>query len=307
MFGILFRLFWRVIIFTAAILLAYATAFIAFPFLDQRIPVLPVLIILYLGLAYIAVPLLVRFWRLFIKANHIPVYVTTADGWPSDPVNIVLVVKNKRQLIKSMESAGWVAADRSTLKNLLLEGYAIIFNKPYPTAPMSSLYLFGRKQDIGFQIQEGDPPTPRHRHHVRFWQLRETTMIKGPHLAHHGFWHKVLARFIGREKEVWIGAATHDIGPFAIRWRSGQITHQIDKETNKERDFLIQTLKDSKDIKSITEVDSGEQLRFRGQTVGVNVVVDGCVKVAELKTSIFDQMTESWAEINPLSKDGRKD
>jgi hypothetical protein len=28
---------------------------------------------------------------------------------------------------------------------------AFVLNQPYPTAPFSTLYLFGRGQDIGFQ------------------------------------------------------------------------------------------------------------------------------------------------------------
>jgi hypothetical protein len=44
-----------------------------------------------------------------------------------------------------------------------------IFNKPYPTAPFSTLYLFGRGQDIGFQ--KAIDNSPRKRHHIRFWAL----------------------------------------------------------------------------------------------------------------------------------------
>lgn len=282
MFGVLFRIGWRLLIFLLAVGLAYITAFLAFPFLDRRFPALPVILGLYLVLAYIGIPLLVRFWRIVIKPNHIPVYAITADGWPSDPVNIVLVAQSKRQLIQNMRRAGWTTADKVTLTTALKLADSIVFGTLYPTAPFSSLYLFGRKQDIGFQIQEGNPPTAKHRHHVRFWQLRENPVGKGPHITHHSFWENILARYIGHEKQVWIGAATHDIGPFAIRWRSGQITHQIDEETNKERDFLIKTLKDSNQVKSITEVDSGEPLKFRGQTIGVDLVADGCVKVVEL-------------------------
>ncbi len=287
MFVILFRFLWRLLVFISAISLAYGTAFIAFPYLDKRIAILPVLVILYLGLAYIGIPLLVRFWRVAIKPNHIPLYATTADGWPSDPINIVIVTKSRRHFIKEMKRAGWSLADKITVKNTIKMAYAVIFNTSYPKAIFSSLYLFGRHQDLGFQIQEGTPPTPRHRHHVRFWQLRETAVLKGPHLEHHGFWNNVLARYLSREKQVWIGAATHDIAPFAIRWRNGQITHKIDTQTNKERDYIINTLKSTGILKSMTEVDAGDPLQFRGQTIGVNIVVDGYVQVIELKKNRF--------------------
>ena len=44
---------------------------------------------------------------------------------------------------------------------------AFVLNSPYPTAPFSTLYLFGRGQDIGFQ--KAIDNSPRKRHHIRFW------------------------------------------------------------------------------------------------------------------------------------------
>ena len=46
---------------------------------------------------------------------------------------------------------------------------AFVLNAPYPTAPFSTLYLFGRPQDVGFQEPIDD--SPRKRHHIRFWAL----------------------------------------------------------------------------------------------------------------------------------------
>jgi hypothetical protein len=43
---------------------------------------------------------------------------------------------------------------------------AFVFNSPYPTAPFSTPYLFGRDQDIGFL--KAIDNSPRKRHHVRF-------------------------------------------------------------------------------------------------------------------------------------------
>ncbi len=38
---------------------------------------------------------------------------------------------------------------------------AFVLNTPYPTAPFSTLYLFGRGQDIGFEKAIGDSPRRR--------------------------------------------------------------------------------------------------------------------------------------------------
>lgn len=280
MFGLYFRIAWRILILLLGALLAFGVVDKAFPYLDRYLPSGIVFFIVYLFSAYIGIPSLMRLWRLFITPNHIPMYVTTPDGWASDPINIAITVHSRQQLIKHFQKAGWTTADKPTLRNALREGYAIVFNKPYPTAPMSRLMLFNRQQDIGFQIQDGKSPSPRHRHHVRLWRLE----VPEKENAHHTFWNDLLQLFMRKKSEVWVGAATHDISPVAFRIRNLQITHKIDSDTNKERDFLIETLRKNNCIRGdITEISSGHELTFRGQTFGVNIIVDGRLKVIGLK------------------------
>ena len=47
--------------------------------------------------------------------------------------------------------AGWVEADRLGPASSWRMVRAFVLNAPYPSAPFSTLYLFGRGQDIGFQ------------------------------------------------------------------------------------------------------------------------------------------------------------
>lgn len=143
---------WRLLVLIFGLALGYAAAFVAFPYLDKRLPFFFAFLLVYIGVAYFGLPALIRFWRLIIKPNHIPLYATTPDGWPSDPVNIAVVAKSKRHLIKVMKKAGWYTADKITMRSALREAYAIIFNRPYPNAPFSPLFLFNRTFDVGFQI-----------------------------------------------------------------------------------------------------------------------------------------------------------
>ena len=280
MIGTLLRLLWRLFVGMIAVVLAYATAFLFYPYLRDHMPLLITLIIIYILTAYFGIPFLVRLWRLVIRPTHLPHYAVSRDGWSSDPVNIAIVCKDEAALRRALEKAGWYIADKPTLKNMIREAYAIIFNRPYSTAPFSSLFLFGRKQDIGFQIQNGNPPTPRHRHHIRFWQLE--SKAKKPH-DHTHFWAAIFQLFPTKKRHIWIGAATHDVGPFALRIQNLQITHKIDAQTNRERDFVIKTLEDSGQIKHVEVLHAGEPISFRGQTFGVNIVTDGTLKVVELK------------------------
>ena len=275
------RLLWRAFIGLIAVGLAYGTVFLFYPYLRDYLSILSTLIILYLFTAYIGIPLLVRLWYLVITPKHLPHYAVSGDGWSSDPVNIAVVCRNRRHLTREMKRAGWHVADKITLASSLRLGYAIIFNQPYSTAPFSNLYLFGRKQDVGFQIQTGSPPTPRHRHHVRFWQLRINDNVDHHHET---FWHKITAKlFSGGTKEIWIGTGTHDVGPFALRIRNLQLTHQIDENTDTERDYIISTLKQAKSIKKTDVIPAGEPIKFKGQTFGVQIVTDGKLHVVQLR------------------------
>lgn len=281
MFGTVLRFAWRAIVGVVAAGLAYATFFLMYPYLDDRLPLLIVLIIIYVWVAYVGIPLLVRLWQLAIRPNHLPLYVTSGDGWSSDPVNLAVVCRDKKQLIRTMTRAGWYEADGGSIRTNLHLAFAVLFNRPYPTAPFSRLYLFGRQQDIGFQIPTGNPASPRHRHHVRFWQLLPDEAK--PH-HHQTFWKNIFQVFtIHKKQQIWVGAATHDIGPFAFRIRNFQITHQIDKHTDIERDFLLQTLTETKAIKRSEVLSAGDPLKFRGQTFGVRIITDGTLPVVELK------------------------
>ncbi|HEY5695773.1 MAG TPA: LssY C-terminal domain-containing protein [Candidatus Saccharimonadales bacterium] len=281
MIGTLLRLLWRVFVGIIAIALAYETVFLFYPYLQHHLPFMVDIVLLYLLIAYFGIPFLVRLWHLVLRPRHLPLYATSTDGWSSDPINIAIVCKDKYQLQEAMRKAGWYEADPGTLKSALHQAYATLFNKPYPNAPFSKLYLFGRHQDIGFQIQTGNPPTPRHRHHIRFWQVLPDDPDK-PH-QHVTFWQNIFQLFVKRKRQIWIGAATHDIRPFALRIQNLQVTHQIDKDTEKERDYVIQTLTSAGLIRRSETIPAGEPIKFRGQTFGVNIVTDGTLHVLELK------------------------
>lgn len=281
MFAFLFRLLWRILVGIIALALAFLTRYLVFPYLDDRMPVLLVIIILYLLAAYIFIPFLVRIWQLVIKPNHLPIYATTRDGWSSDPVNIAIICESYEQLVRAMTKAGWQKADKTTIWTSIKFMYALLLNKPYPNAPFSSLFLIGRRQDVGFQIPSGASLSPRHRHHIRFWQLDSTPDSEN---IHHNFWQTLLELFVrNKKRQIWIGAATHDVKPFAFRAQNLQVTHGIDPETNRERDFVTKTLQDQNLTRRIETITTGEQLRFRGQAFGIRIVVDGKLKVIELK------------------------
>lgn len=294
----------RLGILLAVVVLAYFTAFELFPFFDKRIPALWAALVTYSLMAYVGIPATIRVLRVIYKPNHVPLYTTTGDGWASDPVNIAVLAHSEKDLIWAMQKAGWHTADHNTWKNALREGYALLFDRPYVNAPFSRLYLFGRSQDLGFQIPVGG--SPRHRHHVRFWRVDVRNNPNEPNPKwneHQGFWRTLFKRFMRRKYSLWVGAAIYDSGPVAIRWRNGQITHQIHPDANFERNFIIESLERAGVVRALTDIKAGEPYRGRGQALGVTVISDGFVKLCELKHQIVPP-THSTAvtESEPLQR-----
>ncbi len=178
---------------------------------------LSVLLGVYLGAAYFLVP---SWWRHHGQRSSLddtPTVTRTADGAPGDPINLALV-GTRREVMEALLAANWQPADPTTVRTSLRICRASLLRQSYPTAPMSNLYLYGRKQDLAFQLQEGG--SPRRRHHVRFWRAPERS---------------------DDDRSLWVGAATYDCS-VELSKRTGQITHRIDADVDAERDRLIADL-----------------------------------------------------------------
>ncbi len=274
----LIRLAQRLFVLTLGVGVIYLTVWHFFPFFDNRVPLALALLATYIFTAYLFIPLLIRAIRLFWTPRHIPLYCVTPDGFASDPINIG-VIGTRKQLVKAMKSAGWYPADKRTPRTLLKMLRSIIFRRPYKTAPFSSLYLFGRKQDLGFQKPFADNPS--YRHHVRFWAAH----LDGPEAFHKDvhFWQRFHRPSNDNEsRQLWVGAASRDIGIVPIK-HNMQLTHMIDPDTNAERDLIVDDLRKSHSVaKTITErVHEGLSLPNRALRGVLNA--DGKIRICILK------------------------
>jgi hypothetical protein len=178
-------------------------------------------------LAAIAIYLLVAYalmpwdWRLFAARHpgmaNAPRITHTASGIPGDPLNVAIVAR-EADLLAALDKAGWHAADPLGLKSSARIAADTVLRRPYDTAPVSHLFLWGRKEDLAFEQTVGGDP--RRRHHVRFWRS-EAIDAEG--------------------RPVWFGSATFDRGVELSR-TTGQITHRIDGDIDAERDYVVATL-----------------------------------------------------------------
>ena len=268
----------RLLIFAAGLAIVYLAVWRFFPFFDHRIPIALALLATYIFTAYIYIPAAIRVIRIFVKPAHIPLYCITPDGFASDPINTG-IIGTRVEIIKAMEKAGWHLADKRTLKTVIRMGFSIIFRRPYPNAPFSALYLFGRQQDLGFEKPvEGKSAE---RHHVRFWACE----MQGPEdfMDHVRFWKRFHKRSkISDNRQFWIGAASKDIGIMPIR-HNAQLTHMIDPNTNNERDLIANDLKKSGYLSSTRKIKVGSPYQLRNRVLGGFLRTDGKMTICVLK------------------------
>jgi hypothetical protein len=264
----------RLLVLGVGIFTVWLIVFVVFETADRRLPWIVAVGVTYGLAAYIILPQAIRTGLKILQRKLVPSYTVTGDGFPGDPVNIALI-GTQAQLRLAFERLGWHEPDRLGLVSSWRMIKAFLLNRPYPRAPFSSLFLFGRRQDIGFQ--EPIDNSPRRRHHIRFWAL-SMQRAEGD-WGDASFWLNT-DRPPDDECVFWIGAGTKDIG-LSLIWETLQFTHATDSDTNAERDHIIAELTNGKCVEAVREFRAGEHL----PKVRVNhYVTDGDITLASLVT-----------------------
>lgn len=265
------RLLHRLLIFGLGILSVWLIVFV-FRLTDRRLPYILAFALTYGIAAYVILPRAVRMGLKILQRKHVPRFTITGDGLPGDPVNLVLI-GTLQQLRAAFATSGWSEADRLSLTSSWRMVRAFVLNTPYPTAPFSTLYLYGRGQDIGFQ--KAIDNSPRKRHHIRFWALSlaraEAT------LGTASFWLNT-DRPPRDEHVLWVGAGTKDTG-LSLTQLTFQITHATDSDTNAERDHIVAELRNNRAIEEVSSHRSGERLPLEPVN---HYITDGEITVANL-------------------------
>jgi hypothetical protein len=262
----------RFAVFLPGVAIAYLSFRYALPFFDKRLPVFFGALITYVLAAYLVIPGLIRAFRIFHPPKHLPLYCITPDGFASDPLNVGLI-GTKQEIIETMHKAGWHLADPMKPQSLFKHICSVVIGTRYLTAPMSNLYMFGRKQDLAFQMSVNG--TSVNRHHVRFWAT--TYNKKSPLTISSIHWHKRRAH-VSDDKLLWVGAASLDIGIMPIR-HNMQLTHMVHPNTNQERELIVDQLKDHRLIRKIEQVKLGNPYRLINRTWRGELHTDGRMTV----------------------------
>lgn len=180
------------------------------------------------------------------------------QGNDGDAVNFALI-GSEQQVQDAFLHSGWfiVDADRNTA---ILHGLlATLSKEPYREVPMSSLYLFGRPQDMSFA--RGDTlRVAAERHHLRIWKTTQT--VNG--------------------QPLWVGSATYDNG-FARDSRNGQVTHSIAPAIDTERDFLRDSFTSTGAVAAAAYVTPSDPIREAKTATGASFHSDGRILVMLLQ------------------------
>ena len=152
-----------------------------------------------------------------LRIRELPCCTTTAEGTgEGDPLNIVLVGDGE-DVVSALTAGGWDFTEAITSDSVRRMVGAAITGAQMPTAPVSALYLFGRRQDMA--LQRGRHKIAQ-RNHMRLW----------------------LAPFRCEGRPVWIGQVSRDIGVKLTSKSRTLTTHVIDPNVDEARQYVLQSL-----------------------------------------------------------------
>lgn len=150
--------------------------------------------------------------------------VTNKEGTDNgDPLNLV-IIGQPEDVYTAFIRAGWDETEAITKASSWKTVKSFMSGGEYRYSPISSLYVFGRPQDIAFQKARDNI---HERNHLRLWMSR--------------------ARYEGYP--VWIGQISRDIG---VRFTKKTITtHKIDPNVDETREYLLEDLAYAQTLKKI--------------------------------------------------------
>jgi hypothetical protein len=155
----------------------------------------------------------------------------TSKGIPGDPINVAFE-GSQETFLKAMDTLGLQVADALAVRSDFRIATAAVMHKSYTTAPVSSLFLFGRAQDLAIEYELG---SVAQRHHARFWATGRQDPVT--HL------------------DLWLGQVSTDIGIEVLHRHHlpTGTTHRIDPDLDAARDELMIVLVEAGLVETVVE------------------------------------------------------
>ena len=162
--------------------------------------------------------------RLVEEIEQYACCVTDKNGENTgDPLNLILIGM-PIDIYTAFIRADWDETEAINRGSAWKTFKSFVSGGEYRYSPVSSLYVFGRPQDIAFQKARENI---HERNHLRLWMSRVT---------YQGL-------------PVWIGQISRDIG---VRFTAKTITtHKIDPDVDETREFLLENLAYAQSLKAV--------------------------------------------------------
>src|SRR6201995_3793364 len=213
--------------------------------------------LLYLTMAYVALPALWTHHEHEPGLASLPMVTRTGSGIPGDALNVGLV-GSEEDIVRAMQAAGWFPADPVTLRTSIEIVGSVVLDRPYHDAPVSPLFYEGKKEQLAFEKPDGT--SADRRHHVRLWLVLEKGVGGRP---------------------VWLGAVTFDRG-FGLSRYTGQVTHHIGPNIDEERNLLMRDLSDAGMLEALFQISGIGPTLFGRNGGGDPYYTDGEIDVGVL-------------------------
>jgi len=191
-----------------------------------------------------------------VSSTDNPLTTFNRSGHPGDPINIEFLGTDG-QIGTAFAAAGWYRADEIRFVTAVHISLDTVLGRKYSTAPVSNLYLYGRKEDMAF---ERPGSNVRQRDHIRLWNTGRNGSDGRP---------------------IWIGSATKDT-KVELAKTNHLPTHHIAPDVDAERSLVVSELAQTGYV-----VKDTSRLGFGKQTHGLNgegdlYVTDGHIAVLTL-------------------------
>jgi hypothetical protein len=149
--------------------------------------------------------------------EELPCCTTNADGDEyGDPLNLV-IIGDSYDIVPALVRRDWHATEILWSEAIKRTIRSFLQGERYRYSPISPLYVYGRKQDIGWQKARG---TINERNHMRFW----------------------LSPIRFRGQKVFVGQISRDIG-VKFTLKSPTIsTHVIDPDVDEARRYFVEDM-----------------------------------------------------------------
>ena len=195
----------------------------------------------------------------------------TGKGKEADVVN-VLLVGSRDQMDSAFRASGWMNSDRLSSRSVFREFRAFLNLSNYPTAPITTQYLQGQRQDVTWQKSFNSYSK---RDHLRLWEQSGTVL----------------------GQQAWLGTYSRETSA-AFSLSQHKFVHHLDRNLDEGVNMLVRDLTLAGCVKSVQLLPRPELNETFVNATRDQMHTDGDLTVVQLADCTGPDMTLTRA--NPL-------